>query len=43
VADGWNELHPVRREILKGAVFTSDPKNGGSPASARSKNAAHST
>jgi hypothetical protein len=39
-AEGWNELHPVWREILNGEVFTSGPKNGGSPASAHSKNAA---
>jgi hypothetical protein len=40
LAEGWNELHPVWREILNGAVFTSGPQNGGSPASVRSKNAA---
>jgi hypothetical protein len=39
-ADGWNELHPVWREILGGAVLTSGPKYGGSPATARSNNAA---
>jgi hypothetical protein len=39
-ADGWNELHPVWREILNGGVFTSGPKYGGSPKGARSKNAA---
>jgi hypothetical protein len=33
-------LNSVWREILNGAVFTSGPKNGGSPPSARSKNAA---
>lgn len=37
---GWNEIHPVWREILNGGVFTSGPKNGGSPAADRSKNAA---
>jgi hypothetical protein len=39
-ADGWNELHPVWREILNGEVFTSGPMNGGSPITARSTNAA---
>jgi hypothetical protein len=39
-AEGWNELHPVWREILNGGVFTSGPNYGGSPESARSKNAA---
>jgi hypothetical protein len=37
---GWQELHPVWREILNGSVYTSGPQNGGSPASDRSKNAA---
>jgi hypothetical protein len=40
MAEGWNELHPVWSEIVNGAVSTSGPKNGGSPASALSKNAA---
>jgi len=35
---GWNELHPVWREILNGTVYTSGPKNGGSPAEDRSAN-----
>jgi hypothetical protein len=37
---GWNELHPVWREILNGNTYTSGPKNGGSPATDRSANAA---
>jgi hypothetical protein len=36
---GWNEIHPVWREILSGNVFTSGPQNGGSPATDRSANA----
>lgn len=36
---GWQELHPVWREILNGNVYTSGPQNGGSPASDCSKNA----
>ncbi len=35
---GWNELHPVWREILNGNVYTSGPKNGGSPEADRSAN-----
>ena len=34
---GWNELHPVWR-VLNGAVYTSGPQNGGSPAGDRSAN-----
>jgi hypothetical protein len=37
---GWNELHPVWREISNGSVYTSGPQNGGSPATDRSKSAA---
>jgi hypothetical protein len=37
---GWNELHPVWREILRGSVHTSGPRYGGSPDSDRSSNAA---
>src|SRR2546430_1878141 len=35
---GWNEIHPVWREILNGGVFTSGPQNGGSPTADRSAN-----
>jgi hypothetical protein len=37
---GWNELHPVWREILNGTVYTSGPQNGGSPETDRSAMAA---
>jgi hypothetical protein len=37
-ADGWNELHPIWRLIRNGTVYTSGPKNGGSPPQDRSAN-----